>query len=87
MTYGLRLSGSARRSLERDLPEAVATAVWQFISGDLVANPYRVGKELRFELAGYRSARRGMYRVIYRIVDEEILVEVIRISHRADSYS
>lgn len=87
MTYALRLSRSARRSLERDLPEAVASAVWEFISGDLVANPHRVGKALRFDLEGYWSARRGMYRVIYRILDDEVVVEVIKISHRADAYT
>lgn len=87
MTYALRLSRAARRSLERDLPEAVASAVWEFISGDLVANPHRVGKALRYDLEGYRSARRGMYRVIYRILDDEVVVEVIKISHRADAYT
>jgi mRNA interferase RelE/StbE len=87
VTYALRLSPSARRSLERDLPEAVASAVWEFVSGDLLENPHRVGKALRFDLEGYFSARRGMYRVIYRILDEEIVVEVIKISHRADAYA
>jgi mRNA-degrading endonuclease RelE of RelBE toxin-antitoxin system len=86
VTYALRLSRSARRSLERDLPEAVASAVWEFVVGDLVANPYRVGKALRFDLEGYRSARRGMYRVIYRILDDEVVVEVVKISYRADAY-
>jgi mRNA interferase RelE/StbE len=86
VTYALRLSRSARRSLERDLPEVLACAVWEFISGDLLINPHRVGKVLRFDLEGYRSARRGMYRVIYRIVDDEVVVEVIKISHRADAY-
>lgn len=87
MTYALRLSRSVRRSLERDLPEAVASAVWAFVRGDLLAHPYRVGKALRFDLEGYRSARRGMYRVIYRILNDEIVVEVIKISHRADAYT
>ncbi|MDQ1287644.1 MAG: mRNA interferase RelE/StbE [Actinomycetota bacterium] len=86
MTYALRLSRSARRSLEFDLPEAVAAAVWEFVNGDLLVNPYRVGKALRFELEGYHSARRGMYRVIYRILDDEVMVEVIKISHRGDVY-
>jgi mRNA-degrading endonuclease RelE of RelBE toxin-antitoxin system len=87
VTHALRLSRSARRSLERDLPEAVASAVWEFIRGDLLANPYRVGKALRFDLEGYHSARRGMYRVICRILHDEVVVEVIKISHRADAYT
>jgi mRNA-degrading endonuclease RelE of RelBE toxin-antitoxin system len=85
VTYALRLSQSARRSLERELPEALAAAVWEFINGDLLTNPQRVGKALRFDLEGHHSARRGMYRVIYRILDDEVVVEVIRISHRGDA--
>ena len=67
-------------------PESVAAAVWQFINGPLLDNPHRVGKRLRFELEGYHSARRGQYRVIYRIDDGEVLVDVIKISHRSDAY-
>lgn len=87
MIYALRLSRSARRSLEVELPEAVSAAIWEFLTGELVRNPQRLGKPLRFELEGYRSARRGMYRVIYRILDQEVVVEVIKISHRSDAYS
>jgi mRNA interferase RelE/StbE len=87
VSYALRLSPSARRSLEHGLPEAVAAAVWEFISGDLLTNPQRVGKRLRFDLDGYWSARRGMYRVVYRILDEEVVVEVVKISHRDSVYA
>jgi mRNA interferase RelE/StbE len=84
------LSAAAKRAIERDLPEpvavAVAVAVVNFLYGPLAADPYRVGKPLRFELEGYWSARRGQYRVIYSIHDDEVLVRVVRISHRADVY-
>lgn len=87
MTYTLRLSSSAQRALEVTLPEQIAAAVWEFIDGDLLENPHRVGKPLRFRLEGYYSARRGQYRVIYRILDQEVVVEVVKISHRSDAYS
>jgi mRNA interferase RelE/StbE len=45
-----------------------------------------VGKPLVRELAGYRSARRGTYRVIYRIDEPARTVYVVRIDHRADVY-
>ena len=80
------LSAAAKRAIERDLPERVAVAVVDFLYGPLAADPYRVGKPLRFELEGYWSARRGQYRVIYSIHDDEVLVRVVRISHRADVY-
>ena len=85
-SYTVVLSAAAKRAIERDLPEPVAVAVVDFLYGALVANPYRVGKPLRFELEGYWSARRGQYRVIYSIHDEQVLVRVVRISHRADVY-
>lgn len=86
MRYSLRLSRSARKALAETLPESVAAAVWQFISGPLLDNPYRVGKRLRYGLEGYHSARRGQYRVVYRIDDDEVLVDVVKISHRSDAY-
>ncbi len=80
------LSAAAKRAIERDLPEPVAVAVVDFLFGPLAADPYRVGKPLRFDLEGYWSARRGQYRVIYSIRDDEVLVRVVRMSHRADAY-
>jgi mRNA interferase RelE/StbE len=84
--YEVVLSPRAKRAIERDLPEAVAFAVVDFLYGPLAEDPYRVGKPLRLELEGYWSARRGQYRVIYSIHDDQVLVRVVRISHRADVY-
>ena len=86
MRYELRLSRAARRALAETLPQSVAAAVWQFVSGPLLDNPHRVGKRLRFDLDGYYSARRGQYRVIYRIDEHDVVVDVIKISHRSDAY-
>jgi mRNA-degrading endonuclease RelE of RelBE toxin-antitoxin system len=72
--------------LAETLPEQIAAAVWQFVSGPLLENPHQVGKPLRFGLEGFYSARRGHYRVIYRIVEDEVVVEVVKISHRSDAY-
>jgi mRNA-degrading endonuclease RelE of RelBE toxin-antitoxin system len=65
---------------------AVAAAVTEFLTGALLDNPHRVGKPLTRELAGYHSARRGTYRVIYRIDDAARTVYVVRIDHRTDVY-
>lgn len=85
-TFTVVLSAAARRAIEGDLAEAVAVAVLDFLYGALAKDPYRVGKPLRFDLEGYWSARRGQYRVIYSVHEEQILVRVVRISHRADAY-
>jgi mRNA interferase RelE/StbE len=88
--YALSLASSARRVLvegpPRGLPLAVAAAVTEFVTGPLLDNPHRVGKRLTRELDGYHSARRGAYRVIYRIDEAARIVHIVRIDHRADVY-
>jgi mRNA-degrading endonuclease RelE of RelBE toxin-antitoxin system len=82
--YELRVAASAERTLAR-LPEYATAAIIEFLTGPLLENPLRVGKPLSLELDGYLSARRGAYRVIYRIEDERI-IRVVRVEHRADVY-
>ena len=74
----------ARRQLDR-LPVSVAAAVLKTLSA-IATNPRRLGKPLRFELEGCCSARRGPYRVIYRIDDASRTVSVLAVAHRADVY-
>ena len=58
----------------------------EFLTGALIADPQRVGKPLRGDLAGIHSARRGTYRVLYRINDDLREVVVLRVEHRGDAY-
>jgi len=44
------------------------------------------GKPLTRDLAGYEFARRGAYRVVYRIDDAAGAVHVVRIDHRSSVY-
>ena len=83
--YRLVVAPAAERSLAR-LPEAAAAAIVEFMVRPLVQNPHRVGHQLQRELAGMWAARRGPYRVVYEIDDEDDLVVVLRIDHRADVY-
>ena len=68
------------------LPPRVVSAVVEFAFGDLSREPRRVGKPLRRELAGVFSARRGPYRVLYRIDDDVSTVSILRVDHRTDVY-
>ena len=84
--YELVVTPPAARALRSTLPEAVAAAVIEFITGPLLENPQRVGKPLRGQFVGIHSARRGTYRVLYRINDIENEVVVLRVEHRAAVY-
>lgn len=84
--YGLVVAPTARRQLAEVLPESVAFAAYEFITGPLLENPHRVGKRLRPPLADRYSARRGTYRLIYRIDDDQHVVTVVAVSPRSDVY-
>ena len=84
--YELVLTPPARRAVTDALPEPVATAVIDFLTTALIDNPHRVGKPLRDDLAGIWSARRGTYRVLYRIPENPPEVIVLRVEHRRDAY-
>ena len=84
--YELVLSPPARRALTGKLPEPVATAVIEFLTTSLIRQPYQMGKPLRDDLAGVWSARRGTYRVLYRIRDDLHEVIILRVEHRRDVY-
>ena len=84
--YEVVFTRSARRALEQELPEKVAAAAFEFIVGALRENPRRVGQPLLEPLAPLYSARRGEYRVLYRILKARLVIEVVTVAHRRDAY-
>ncbi|MFF5175995.1 type II toxin-antitoxin system RelE/ParE family toxin [Micromonospora sp. NPDC000089] len=84
--YRLQVAGPAARALAGRLPEKIAAAVYEFVTTVLLDNPHRVGKRLLLPaFEGTWSARRGTYRVLYEIDDDRV-VTVTAIEHRADAY-
>ena len=84
--HELRTTSTVRRALSEILPEAVATAAYEFITGPLLREPYRVGKRLLPPMDDRFSARRGTYRIICRIDDKNRIVTVVDVDHRRDVY-
>jgi mRNA interferase RelE/StbE len=84
--YTVVLAPGVRRALTDVLPAAAAFAAWEFISGPLGRAPAKVGTPLRAPFAGLWRARRGEYRVRYRIVDHARQVVVLDVDHRRDAY-
>lgn len=85
MPYDVVFTSTGRRDMQR-VPPRVISAVVEFVYGDLARNPRRVGKPLERELAGYYSAWRGPYRIVYSIDDHRVVVDVVRVARRADVY-
>lgn len=84
-SWRLEVAPASERTLAR-LSSRVAAAIVEFLVGPLLDAPEQVGKPLQRELKGYHVARRGAYRIVYRIVHDQGVVRVVRIEHRADVY-
>ena len=81
----VQLSPTAVRALDR-LPHKIAAAIAEFVTATLPADPYRLSKPLRFEFEGWRVARRGDYRVTFRALEDDRVLYIGRIEHRAHVY-
>ena len=84
--YRLRIARPAARALSELLPEKVAIAAYELITGPLLDDPHRLGKPLDPPMAPAWTARRGTYRILYVVDDSHRIVEVTAIRHRSDAY-
>lgn len=82
--YELVVTPPAARAIAEQLPEPIAAAGIELLTTTLVCEPRRVGKPLRRKLAGVWSARRGTYRILYRVHDDTREVIVLRVEHRGE---
>ena len=85
MTYRVVLRPAAVRALQR-MPEKISAACREFIRGPLAEHPHRVGRPLLEPLAPRYSARRGEYRVLYLIENEQVTIVITSVAHRPDAY-
>jgi len=82
----IRFQPAARRAIAVQLPESVAAAVLEFCEAALSVSPHRAGKPLSGPLAGCHGARRGTYRIVYRIDESIRIVHVLDVAHRSELY-
>ena len=83
--YDVQVTSPAVRALGR-LPAKIQEVVIEFIYEELAYNPQLRGRRLGRELTGEWRARRGDWRIIYRVDDEMRVVTITHASSRADAY-
>ena len=83
--YRLEVAGPALRALEK-VPERVAPALVEFMTGRLLDNPQRLGKPLLGRFTGLYAARVRDYRIRYRIVEDAGIVVVLHVAPRSEAY-
>jgi mRNA interferase RelE/StbE len=82
-SYSIILSKKARKQLD-NLSDSVAEPIIKTLQ-TLEENPRPFGYKKLKGRAGYRI-RAGNYRIIYTVLDNELIVDVITIGNRKDVY-
>ena len=82
----LEISPSASKFLERlkKSRKPIADRIKENIDS-LRTDPLK-GKKLLGELSDFRSLRVGEHRVLYTVIQERILIQVVKIGHRREIY-
>ncbi len=83
-SYQILWKKSAVKELQK-LPPDIARSIFSIISG-LSDEPRPHNCKKLISLANHYRMRVGDYRVVYRIEDEILVIEIIRIGHRKDVY-
>lgn len=83
MLYSVSLSNEAEGFLKK-LDKSEQIRIRNKLR-DLKENP-KLGKPMKFDLAGKWSLRIGKYRAIYEIFEGKLLIYVIEIGHRKNIY-
>jgi mRNA interferase RelE/StbE len=81
--YTAVLSKKAQKQLDK-LPNGIVEPIIDAISA-LEVNPRPAGYKKLKGRDGYRI-RTGNYRIIYDIIDNQLIVDVITLGHRKDIY-
>jgi len=82
-SYRLRFRKSVRRDL-RPIPTRDVRRILTRIEA-LVDDPRPVGSEKLSGQERYR-VRQGNYRILYEIIDDELVVTVVKVGHRRHVY-
>ncbi|MCF0057672.1 type II toxin-antitoxin system RelE/ParE family toxin [Dyadobacter sp. CY356] len=81
--YSVYLSKKAQKQLD-NLPDKIVSSIIPSIAA-LENNPRPDGCKKLKGRDGYRI-RSGNYRIIYEILDKELIIDVIALGHRKDIY-
>ncbi len=80
------ITKTAKKSLEK-LDKNIQKRILDFLSDlETLENPRIKGKSLKGELKEYWRYRVGDYRILSKIIDNELIIIVIDIGHRKNIY-
>ncbi|MDE2981385.1 MAG: type II toxin-antitoxin system mRNA interferase toxin, RelE/StbE family [Gemmatimonadota bacterium] len=83
MSYSIRIKRSAAKELAR-IPRADRARIVRAIDG--LGDQPLTGTALKGELRGLRRIRVRRYRVLYEVLDGELVILVVRVRSRDEAY-
>jgi mRNA interferase RelE/StbE len=83
VTYSLQIKKSAAKALSKITKNDRIRLIEAI---DRLREEPNAGGVLKGEFDGLRRLRVGSYRIIFEVIDEQLVVLVIRIGHRKDVY-
>jgi len=81
--YSIVFAPKAKKQIDK-LPEKVKKRIANALD-KLSWDPF-LGKALKADLKGLYSYRVGDYRIIYDVLRNKLIIEVIKVMHRRDIY-
>ena len=64
----------------------VRNRIKKAIEKKLAIDPISFGRPLKYSLKGLRRLRVDDYRIIYKVVEDEMSITIVRIAHRKEIY-
>ncbi|MCL2235986.1 MAG: type II toxin-antitoxin system RelE/ParE family toxin [Defluviitaleaceae bacterium] len=87
MNYSVKISDDAQKDLNKiDHYQRRRIIAWLEKNLEGCQKPRDYGKPLRHGLKDFWSYRVGDYRILADIVDDLVLIEVVKVGHRKHSY-
>jgi len=83
VSYSVRIKRSASRELAR-IPQPARARLVHAIDG--LGDQPLIGSVLKGGLRGLRRLRVGDYRIVYELLDHELVVLVVRVARRGGAY-
>ena len=83
MNYSIRIKGSAAKELSR-LPKPTRLRIIDAI--DRLREQPLAGAPLKGGLRGLRRLRIGDHRIVYELLDDELVVLVVQVARRRNAY-
>ena len=83
MSFRVQIKSSAAKALRKMDPPQRGPLIRAI---DRLAEEPSAGGVLKGEFAGLRRLRVGSYRIIYEVFETQLVVLVVRIAHRKESY-